>query len=229
VGLGLLVLFVENQRVVDATRVRRVSVHAMLGLLAAPRFRALVFAGAALSLATISDGFLYLRLQRGLAFNVGFFPLLAAATALVYLLLAVPAGHLADRLGRSRVYLGGYVLLLLAYGALWLPAAGGIALFGSLALLGAYYAATDGVLMALASAVLPTTLRTSGLALLTTATSLARLLASVLFGALWTAWGVETAVIIFVMALLGAILLSAVILIRTEHSAVLEAAATSRS
>jgi MFS family permease len=228
VGLGLLVLFVENQRVVDATQVRRVSVHAMLGLLAAPRFRALVFVGAALSLATISDGFLYLRLQRGLAFNAGFFPLLAAATALVYLLLAVPAGHLADRLGRSRVYLGGYVLLLLAYGALWLPAAGGIALFGSLALLGAYYAATDGVLMALASAVLPTTLRTSGLALLTTATSLARLLASVLFGALWTAWGVETAVIIFMMALSGAILLSTVILIRTEHSAVLEAAATSR-
>jgi MFS family permease len=222
----VLVLFVENQRVVETTGVRQVSVHAMLGLLAAPRFRALVLVGAALSLTTISDGFLFLRLQRGLAFNVGFFPLLAAATALVYLLLAVPAGHLADRLGRSRVYLGGYILLLMAYGALWLPAVGGVALFGSLALLGAYYAATDGVLMALASAVLPTALRTSGLALLTTATSLARLLASVLFGALWTAWGVETAVFIFMMALLGAILLSAVILIRTEHSGVLEAAAT---
>ena len=45
-----------------------------------------------------------------------------------------------------------------------------------LGLLGAYYAATDGVLMALASAVVPDELRASGLALLVTATSIARLL-----------------------------------------------------
>ena len=46
----------------------------------------------------------------------------------------------------------------------------------ALGLLGAYYAATDGVLMAMTSAVLPESLRTSGLGVLTTVTSLGRLI-----------------------------------------------------
>ena len=39
------------------------------------------------------------------------FPLLFVGTALVYMLLAVPAGRLADRVGRGRVFVGGYALL----------------------------------------------------------------------------------------------------------------------
>src|SRR5262249_55699421 len=152
------------------------------------------------------------------------FPLLPAATALAYLTLAMPAGRIADRFGRSRVYLGGYVLLLAAYTAFWLSALGAAALFACLALLGAYYAATDGVLMSLASAVLPTTLRTSGLALLTTATSLARLLAAVLFGAIWTAWSVNTALSVYAVALLVAILVGTAVLMRTENRPVHAAA-----
>jgi dipeptide/tripeptide permease len=64
-----------------------------------------------------------------------------------------------------------------------------------------YYAATEGVLMALASSVLPEELRGSGLALLVTATSVARLLASVAFGALWTWVGFDAAVAVFAVAL----------------------------
>ena len=66
-----------------------------------------------------------------------------------------------------------------------------------LVLLGLYYAATDGVLMALASATLPPSLRGSGLALLVTSTSLGRLMASILFGMLWTWYDVETAIAVF--------------------------------
>jgi MFS family permease len=83
-----------------------------------------------------------------------------------------------------------------------------------LVMLGAYYAATDGVLMALASFVLPPELRTSGLALLTTATGSGRLLASILFGALWTLWGVDTAVFIFVIGLAAATVVAAITLVR---------------
>ena len=82
------------------------------------------------------------------------FPLLYVGTAVTYLLLAIPAGRLGDRIGRGRVFLLGHGLLLAACLALlrcrrqrpcwsaWL----------TLGLLGAYYACTDGVLMAAASA-----------------------------------------------------------------------------
>src|SRR5688500_4463991 len=216
VGLGVLVLFVENHPLADPGSARVPSLRAALELLAAPRFRALVLAGAVLSLATISDGFVYLTLQRRLSFGVGYFPLLYVATALVYLLLAIPAVRPAPRVGRGRVFVGGYALLLAVYAVLLLPTTELPLLFGCLALLGAYYAATDGVLMALASAVLPADLRTSGLALLTTATGLARLLASVLFGALWTWGGVQSAIILYLGALAVAILLTIVVLARTR-------------
>jgi hypothetical protein len=72
-------------------------------------------------------------------------------------------------------------------------------------LFGAYYAATEGVLMALASEVLPEQLRGSGLALLVTATSLARLAASVVFGALWTWAGFDVAMTVFALFLTAAL------------------------
>ena len=83
------------------------------------------------------------------------------------MVLAVPMGRLADRFGRGRVLLGGYALLLARLRA---AAVAGRRLArcssATLGLLGAYYAATDGVLMALGSAVVPDEVRGSGLALL---------------------------------------------------------------
>src|SRR5204863_6603772 len=140
--------------------------------------------GGVLGLATMSEAFLYLGMQRRLNFSLGYFPLLYVATALIFMLLAVPVGRLADRVGRGLVFVGGYVLLLLVYVSLLLPVEGSFGVFPSLLMLGAYYAATDGVLMALASANLPVELRTSGLALLTTSTGSARLLSSIFFGIL---------------------------------------------
>lgn len=217
VGLGILTLFVENRPSAPEAAVTGapVSLSLAFGLLRTPRFRMLVLIGAILGLATVSDGFLYLGLQRRLNFNVGFFPLLYVATALVYMMLAVPVGRLADHIGRGRVFIGGYVLLLVVYTSLLLPALGLFDLFVYLLLFGAYYAATDGVLMAMGSAVLPPELRTSGLALLATATSLSRLLASVLFGALWTWSGVEMAVYLFIACLVVAVSLAAVTVART--------------
>jgi hypothetical protein len=89
-------------------------------------------------------------------------------------------------------------------------------------LFGAYYAATDGVLMALASIVLPEDLRTSGLALLTTATGLSRLLSSILFGLLWTWWDLRAAVCLFLMTLSGTILFAGAMLIHMNKNAAQE-------
>jgi MFS family permease len=131
----------------------------------------------------------YLVLQRRFGLATRTFPLLFVGTALVYLLLAVPFGRVADRVGRGRVFLFGYVLLAGAYAVLCLPTPEWIAVVGLLGLLGAYYAATDGVLMALVSAVVPSQLRTSGLALVTTMTVGARFAAALAFGLLWSTWG----------------------------------------
>ena len=78
-------------------------------------------------------------------------------------------------------------------------------MIGGLGVFGAYYAATDGVLMALASETVPPHLRTSGLALLTSAIAVARLAAAILFGAMWSWYGPEWTVVVFIMGLVACI------------------------
>ncbi len=183
-------------------------------LIGAPRYRTLVLAGTVLGLATIGDGFLYLGLQRRLRFGGELLPLLYVGTSVAYFALSVPVGRLADRVGRARIFLGGYALLPLVYLTLLLPSPGLAMLFVCLALFGAYYAATDGVLMALASSMLPAELRGSGLAMLATGVSLARLVGAVLFGALWTWWSLEAAVLAFGATLLGTLAIFAMVFAR---------------
>jgi MFS family permease len=207
VGLGLLVLFVENRPVL-APEDSPVSVVAAARLLGTRRFRVLVAVAGALGLVTISDGFLFIALQRRVDFEPRLLPLLFVGTALAYMLLAIPVGRVADRFGRGRTFVAGYLPLLAAYALLLLPAGPSAEIPVYLVLLGLYYAATDGVLMALASATLPPPLRGSGLALLVTSTSIGRLLASIFFGMIWTWYDVETAIAVFAIALCIAIVLA---------------------
>jgi MFS family permease len=220
VGVAILVLFVDPKEAAPdgATPARPPSLRGAFALLRIPGYRSLLLAGGTLSLATASDAFIFLTLQKKLDLGTSVFPLLFVASSAIYMLLAVPMGRLADRIGRARVLLGGYALLLGVYATLLLPFGGWVVFLVALGLLGAYYAATDGVLMALGSAVVPDDVRGSGLALLGTATSVARLLASLVFGALWTVWGTHTAVAWFGVALVAAMTLAATLLAQThEH------------
>jgi len=214
-GLGVIVLLVPRRSARSAGEPGP-SARVAAGLLLVPRFRAIVVAASLLGVATISDAFLYLALQRHLGLAPMAFPLLFVGSSLAYMLLAVPIGRLADRVGRGRVFLAGYVVLLPVYASLLMPAAGLPALALGLALVGASYAATDGVLAALAAATLEEQVRGSGLAVVTTATNLARFVASVGFGALWTWAGLDTAVIVSGIALVTAILATAAVLVATR-------------
>ncbi|MFE6853223.1 MFS transporter [Streptomyces sp. NPDC057674] len=177
----------------------------LLGGLRSPGYRRIVVCAGILGAATIGDAFLYLLLQRRLAFDATWFPFLPLGAAAVYLLLAVPAGRLADRIGRRAPLLYGHGALLLAYGLLLAPLPDPVALLGVLLLLGVFYAATDGVLMALAGPFLTEGRQASGLAVVQTAQALARLGAAVAFGAVWTASGPETALVAALLALTAAL------------------------
>jgi MFS family permease len=203
-GFLVIALLVREPRRRPVEPAEKPDLKAAAKLLSGREFRALTIAGAALGLATASDGFIYLTLREQIDFDNSLFPLLATGTAVLYMLLAAPLGRVADRFGRGRVLIGGYVLLLAVYCILLAPSAGTVSLVAVLALLGTYYAATDGVLMAMGSMHVPEALRGSGLALLGTATSITRLCASILFGALWTWLGLETAIALFAAALLAA-------------------------
>ncbi|MFD4322299.1 MFS transporter [Streptomyces sp. NPDC058548] len=189
------------------------------GLLGGPRspeYRRIVICAGILGAATIGDAFLYLLLQRRLAFDATWFPFLPLGAAAVYLLLAVPAGRLADRTGRRAPLLYGHVALLLAYGLLLAPLPDPVVLLGVLLLLGVFYAATDGVLMALAGPFLTEGRQASGLAVVQTAQALARLGAAVAFGAVWTASGPETALVAALLALTAALCCAARLLPTTR-------------
>ncbi|MGJ5748951.1 sugar phosphate permease [Streptomyces puniciscabiei] len=166
-----------------------VRVREALGLLRLPRLRALAGCAALLGLTTVSDAFVYLLLQRRVGVGEEWFTLLPLGTAVVFLLLAVPVGALADRAGRRTVFLAGHTGLLTAYALLlWAPDTPLLAPL-VLALHGTFYAATDGVLPAALASLVPEHLRASGLAIVGTSQALARFCCSLAFGAAWTAWG----------------------------------------
>jgi MFS family permease len=216
IGLGVLLFFVDGSERADSavTDPGRQAVAAVddrptlksaAALVWAPGFRRLLIAGALLGIATVSDGFVLLTLQRQLGFSTAYFPLLYVGVAGCNCLLSVPAGRIADRSGRWRTFLVGHILLLMVYGLLVTQGADFVRLGLSLLLMGAYYAMTDGVLTAMASAALPPRLTASGLAVLASVTNVARLLASVLFGAIWTYAGLTTALGTFAAGLALAI------------------------
>ncbi|MET8250513.1 MFS transporter [Micromonospora sp. NPDC005197] len=211
----VLVLFVRERPTgepADGPDEPRVSVREAFGLLRSRPARRLLLAATMLGLATIGDGFVYLVLQRREDLGLRWFPLLAVGTSLAYLVLAAPLGVLADRIGRLPVVVGGYVALGATYLLLSGPAHGWPALALTLALYGAFYAATDGVLIALAGPVLPPRLRTTGIALVQTGQALAYLVSSVLFGLAWQAWGPQTAVRVAAVAVVGVLVVTVLLL-----------------
>ena len=217
-GVAMLALFVRNppREATALPHQPKVTIAAAARLVGRRSFARLVAAASLVALFTISDGFVYLALQQRVDFDTGFFPLLYVATALVFMLLAVPVGVLGDRVGRGRVFVGGCLSLLAVYGVL-LTDLDGLGMVGlSLALFGIYYAATDGVLAAMASALLPPDVRATGLSVVTTVSSLSRLVASIAFGAIWTTTDIHTAVVVYAVGLTAVLPLVAILVLRSR-------------
>lgn len=203
IGVAILGLLVPDRR----PRRERTATGAALERvrwrnLAEPRLRILLAVMAVLSLLTIGDGFLYLSLQERSGFAAQWFPLLFVGTNVVYIALATPLGRLADRFGRARVLILGHLGLLGAYALALVPGAGLGPVLGCLALLGAFYAATDGVLAAVAGSLVDPSVRASAIGAAQAVVAVCRMVASAVFGALWYALG-RTESLLVVSALLA--------------------------
>jgi MFS family permease len=178
---------------------------------AGPMRRVLAAAGI-LGLLTIGDGFVYLVLQARSDFAALWFPLMYVGTNIAFLAMAIPLGRLSDRIGRARVFVFGHVSLLAAYLVAAMPIADVAATVACLALLGAFYASTDGVLAALAGQLTSREARGTGIAAAQTVVALTRFAAAAGFGLLWHAVGPETSMYIVAGLLVVAIPLATTIL-----------------
>ena len=182
IGVAVLVTFVTA----PARTIADTVVTSGTRLAWSPAFIRLAVSAGVLGVASISDSFVYLSLQRALGFSSAYLPLLYVATPAVCLSLAAPAGWIADRIGHARVILVGYASLLGVYVTLGSSLPPVPYAVSSVMLLGVFYAATDGVFAALASRELPTGTRATGLALVSSANDGGRMIASVMFGWLWS-------------------------------------------
>ena len=220
-GLAVLVLTVQGRpRRAPRLDTPAPSLRAAAGLVRDPRFGLLLLAAVGLSIASVSDAMIYVGLQRKIDFEPAIFPLLYVVTAVVFMGLAIPFGQLADRVGKVPVLLAGYALLFIVYGLLLVTSLGYGMLIVCLIALGGYFAATEGVMTALAGAVLPEKLQASGIGILITVVSIGQFVSSLAFGALWFAIGLQSAVLIFAAALALAILVAAPLLWRAQRAPV---------
>jgi MFS family permease len=208
-GVLLLLLFVRDPTDAPSVGGRAptpVRLREATAVLRVPGFTRVCLAAFVLGAATVGDGMLYLLLQRHTDLSPHLFPLLPLGTALVFLLLAVPAGTSGDRWGRGRVFLVGHVALLGAYTVLLTPLSDATLIVAIPGLLGVFYAGTDGVLMALAAPAAPKRLRGGALALVQTGQAAGRALGAAGFGVAWTLWGPRTATVAASLGLAVALL-----------------------
>ncbi|GAB2849516.1 MFS transporter [Lentzea nigeriaca] len=184
IGLIVLISFVRDTPVKEQPKGPRPSFKAGLGLLNDQNFRRTTISAGLLGLATVSDAFVYVLVQKATGISLGYLPLLPLGTAVVFLAAAAPLGKLADRVGRWRMFLAGHALLLGVYALLFVAEGGMVVAVVTLLLHGLFYAATDGVLSAKVSESAPESLRASGLSVVQTGQALGRLVSSVAFGLL---------------------------------------------
>jgi MFS family permease len=206
-------LAVADDDAEDDARDSRLTLHGAMALMRGTPLAGLVLIAFLLGLATVGDAFLYLQLHERLDFADSLFPLLYVATSSIFMVMAVPAGRLSDRIGRAKVFTFGYVLLLCLYLVLLSGSQADVLLPATVLGLGLFYACTDGVLAALGSAAVPDSVRGTGLAALGTSTGLAQFGASLAFGALWATAGVHTAFVVFAIGLAIALAITVVVLL----------------
>ena len=157
------------------------------------RFKIFIFAIFILSIGGLPVAVVLLKTQ-SIGLVIADIPLFYMIYNLSYAIFSLPAGKLSDRIGAPAVIAMGYILLLASYfviarvTSLW-GLAGGFLLFGL------FPGLTDGVQRSLASQLSGEEFRGGALGLLNAAYGFGALIAGIVGGVLWQAYGAETAFI----------------------------------
>lgn len=209
IGVGVLWAFVPGRAAPVVRAEPRTRRRALVPPERSRHFRRLLVVAGALSVVTVSDGFVFLVLQTRTDMDTRLFPLLFLGTAMAYFALSIPTGMLADRFGARTVYLAGHTLLIVVYMLLMRASGAGTTfVLVTIGLLGAYYACTDGVLAALVGSIAPAESRATYLGATQTVVASGRLVSSLAFGALWPGRDDQTGLLWFAWGMAGAIALA---------------------
>ncbi|MEW6408704.1 MAG: MFS transporter [Nitrospirota bacterium] len=147
------------------------------------RFKFFVFIAGIFAIGNSSDVFLILRAQQ-IGIPSVMIPLIYLLFNLIYSLSAIPAGIVADRFGKKRVILSGFILFaILYYGfgsassvtAIWI-------LFG---LYGVFMGLTEGIQKAFLATIIPSHFKATAFGIYNTVVGLAMFPASFIGGWLW--------------------------------------------
>lgn len=151
------------------------------------RYWLIVLLGAVFTLARFSEAFLVLRAQDvGLA--IAYVPMILIVMNVVYALTAYPAGIVSDRFSRRTLLVAGLAVLVVADAILATDGSPAYAFIGA-ALWGLHMGLTQGLFSKLVADTAPAGLRGSAFGIFNLASGGALLLASMIAGALWHAYG----------------------------------------
>jgi len=151
------------------------------------RYWLVVLMGAVFTLARFSEAFLILR-ARDVGLALGYVPIVMVVMNVAYAGGAYPAGAAADRVSKRTLLLLGLMLLILADLVLAFAASTLMVLAGA-ALWGLHMALTQGLLSKLVADTTPAELLGTGFGVFNLVSGGALLLASVIAGSLWSAFG----------------------------------------
>ncbi len=151
------------------------------------RYWFIVALGGVFTLARFSEAFLILR-AKDVGLTLGLIPIIMVVMNVVYAAFAYPAGVLADRVHSRVLLVAGLGVLIVADGVLAVAASPVLAFIGA-GLWGLHMALTQGLLSKLVADAAPDELRGTAFGLFNLVSGGAVLLASVIAGGLWSAFG----------------------------------------
>ncbi len=188
-SVGLLAFGVHEPAQPPSTHRTNPLTRASLGRLPAAYWR-VVALGAVFTLARFSEAFLVLRAQQ-VGLTVTWAPLVLIGMNVVYAAAAYPFGWLSDRISHRRLLALGAAVLLAADLALAAPGHWAWVVVG-VALWGLHLGITQGLLATMVAEVAPAALRGTAFGAFNLVSGLAMLVASVMAGAVWDAFGAHT-------------------------------------